>query len=72
MPIKYPFTADGVHAFLTDVICDCLDHGEYHNIVISYGDRKIEIPMFPETYGALEQFLPEAEQLYYEEYETED
>ena len=69
---KYQFNKAGVNAFLTDVINDCLDRGEYHNIVISYGSRTIEIPMFPETYEALEQFLPDAEEIYHEEYETED
>ena len=68
---KYQFTKAGVNAFLSDVISDCLDRGEYHNIVISYGSRTIEIPMFPETYEALEQFLPDVEKLYFEEYEEE-
>ena len=71
MEKKYQFTQAGVTAFLSDIIGDCLDRGEYHNIVISYGGRKIEIPMFPETYEALEQFLPDAEKLYREEYENE-
>ena len=68
---KYQFTKAGVHAFLSDVINDCLDRGEYHNIVITYGSRTISIPMFPETYESLEQFLPDAERLYREEYEEE-
>ena len=71
MMAKYPFTKAGANAFLSDIIDDCLDRGEYHNIVITYGSRTIEIPMFPETYEALEQFLPDAEQLYREEYEEE-
>jgi hypothetical protein len=68
---KYQFTKAGVKAFLSDIIDDCLDRGDYHDIVITYGSRTIEIPMYPETYEALEQFLPDAEQLYREEYEEE-
>ena len=71
MKILYNFTQGGINEFLSDTIDDVLDNANYNNIVVSVGDRRIEIPMFPETYESLTEFLKNTHTRYIEEYEEE-
>lgn len=64
MKIKYSFTREGVSAFLETILADtfhALETGEDVNpIVISVVDREIVIPMIPEQYEELSEYLNNA------------
>ena len=62
MTIKYPFRKEGVKWFADDTINDimnAIENGDPNdfNIFITIGNREIEIPLAPETYETLENFL---------------
>lgn len=69
MTIKYPFTKDGIKWFEDDTLADIMNHlnndNPYDrnenikdfNIFVTVGNREIIIPMMPETYEALTDFL---------------
>lgn len=69
MTIKYPFTKDGVKWFEDDTLSDIMNHlnnddpndrhesVEDFNIFITIGNREIIVPMFPETFESITDFL---------------
>ena len=69
MTIKSPFTKDGIKWFEDDTLADIMNHlnndNPYDrnenikdfNIFVTVGNREIIIPMMPETYEALTDFL---------------
>lgn len=64
MTIKYPFTREGVTAFLETALADTFHAletgGDVNPIVISVGDWEIVIPMFAEQYEELNDYLKRA------------
>lgn len=54
---NYAFTKEGIRAFLGSVIGEILDRGNYYNISVTIGNDNINVPMLPEIYENLEDFL---------------
>jgi hypothetical protein len=69
MTIKYPFTKDGVKWFEDDTLADIMNHlnnddpNDRHesitdfNIFITIGNREIIVPMIPESFESITEFL---------------
>lgn len=69
MTIKYPFTKDGIKWFEDDTLADIMNHlnnddpNDRHesiadfNIFITIGNREVIVPMFPETFESITEFL---------------
>jgi len=68
---KYTFTQSGTADFLEALASDILDNHDYNDIVVRIGSRAIAIPLYPETFEALEDFIKDAYNLYKEEYEAD-
>lgn len=69
MTIKYPFTNDGVKWFEDDTLADIMNHLNNDepndrnesitdfNIFITIGNREVIVPMLPETFESITEFL---------------
>lgn len=69
MTIKYPFTKDGIKWFEDDTLADIMNHlnnddpNDRHesitdfNIFITIGNREVIVPMLPETFENITEFL---------------
>jgi hypothetical protein len=69
MTIKYPFTKDGIKWFEDDTLADIMNHldndnpNDRHesendfNIFITIGNREIKVPMIPESFESITDFL---------------
>lgn len=53
---RYKFTSEGIAGF-TCAILDDISDGDYKPIRIRYGNEEIRIPLYPETFEALEELL---------------
>ena len=72
MTIKYPFTTDGIQWFENDTLADIMNRLEQDdpnnrneditdfNIFVTVGSREIMIPLLPETFGEMTEFLKNA------------
>ena len=72
MTIKYPFTKDGIKWFENDTLSDIMNNLEHDdpnnrnecitdfNIFITVGSREIMIPLLPETFEEMTDFLKNA------------
>lgn len=69
MTIKYPFTKDGIKWFEDDTLADIMNHlnnddpNDRHesitdfNIFVTIGNREIIVPMIPESFESITDFL---------------
>ncbi len=69
MAIKYPFTKEGIKWFGDDTLADIMNHlnnddpNNRHesindfNIFITIGNREVIVPMLPETFESITEFL---------------
>ena len=72
MTIKYPFTKDGVQWFEDDTLADIMNHLEHDdpdnrnesisdfNIFVTIGNREIKVPLLPEVFEEMTEFLKTA------------
>lgn len=54
--IKFKFTNEGIAGF-TGAILDDVYNGDYKPLRIQFGSKEISIPIYPETFEALEELL---------------
>lgn len=74
MTKPYPFTDEGVTKFRSDALDEIMrliDEATPTIISVNVGDCQIEIPAYPETFEAMEDFVIESRRLL-DEIEAED
>lgn len=67
MKYNYKYCAGGIDAFLDSALDEAMR--EYPPIIVSVGDHRIEIPMFPESFECMAEWLQNSFDILSEEYE---